>query len=353
MSIINLTKAKMWQAVATNDTQFDGVFVYAVQTTGIYCRPSCKSRLPKETNVEYFSRPEDAEKSGYRSCKRCTPDSSNDIHADLVQDICRHIEKHAKQGNITLEQLAEQFFVSPYHLQRTFKKIMGITPREYAEAIRLQEFKHNLRTDSTITDAVYAAGYTSNSQLYSQIDDSLGMSPSEYKRGVKMMIHYATAKCPLGSILVATTERGLCAVRLGDTEEKLRKELEAEFSSAQITEQSDVLLPTINTIIDHIEGNTPHLDLPLDIRATAFQKRVWEALRRIPYGETRTYAEVAQAIDNPKAARAVGNACASNPVAVVIPCHRVIKNDGGFGNYRWGNARKQSLLELEKTQKTP
>jgi AraC family transcriptional regulator of adaptative response/methylated-DNA-[protein]-cysteine methyltransferase len=343
-----LSEADMWQAVVEHDGQFDGLFVYAVRTTGVFCRPSCTSRKPKRSNVEFFAGPDAAERAGYRACKRCQPDAALDPHTQLVEDVCRYIEMRVEEGAVTLNQLAQGFHLSQYHLQRMFKRVMGITPREYADTLRLRTFKEHLRSETTVTQAVYAAGYTSNSQLYARVDAQLGMKPSEYQTGGPSMIGYAIAASALGTVLAATTERGICAVRIGDSAEQLVNELQTEFPAAQVVEQENALRPVLNAVLSHVSGGTPHLDLPLDIQATAFQKRVWDALRRIPYGETRTYADIARAIDQPTAARAVGNACASNPVAIVIPCHRVIKNDGTIGNYRWGAQRKERLLDIER-----
>ena len=347
MSRSNLSQADMWQAILEHDEQFDGAFVYAVRTTGIFCRPSCKSRHPKRGNVEFFRSSDEAQQAGYRACKRCRPDASLDLNHQRAEEICRYIERHALEGPVTLVHLAQTFHLSPFHLQRTFKRAMGITPREYADAVRVRAFKEHLRNEDTVTEAVFAAGYTSNSQLYAHVDDQLGMTPSEYQTGGPSVIHYTTATSPLGVILVAATERGICAVRLGDTAEQLVNELRAEFPAAHVTAQDDDLRPVLDTLLRHIAGERPRLDLPLDIRATAFQKRVWEALRRIPYGEARTYADIARAINEPAATRAVGNACASNPVAILVPCHRVIRHDGHIGNYRWGADRKKRLLAIE------
>lgn len=348
MSHTDLSQAAMWQAVLEHDERFDGTFVYAVRTTGIFCRPSCKSRPPKRRNVEFFHSSDEARRAGYRACKRCRPDAFLDPSHQQVEEICRYIEAHAPEGPVTLAHLAQTFHLSPFHLQRTFKRVMGVTPRAYADAVRARAFKEHLRNEDTVTEAVFAAGYTSNSQLYARVDDQLGMTPSEYQTGGPSVIHYATATSPLGVVLAAATERGICAVRLGDTTEQLVNELRAEFPATQVTVQDDALRPVLDALLRHIAGEQPSLALPLDIRATAFQKRVWEALRRIPYGETRTYADVARSINQPGATRAVGNACASNPVAILVPCHRVIRHDGHIGNYRWGADRKKRLLAIER-----
>lgn len=341
----------MWQAVTDNDRDYDNRFVYAVRTTGIFCRPSCSSRPPKRENVQFFRLVVEAEQAGYRPCKRCRPDQA--VQADpqvaLVEAICRYIAETAPSHTITLEQLGAQFHHSPFHLQRTFKVVMGITPRQYADSIRMGAFKESLRQTDSVTEAIYEAGYSSNSRLYERVSAQMGMIPSVYQHGgVGTTIVYTVAASPLGLIIIAATERGICAVRLGDERDGLVNTLREEFSNAQLIEDNALLQDTVEAILQHLAGDLPHLDLPLDLQATAFQKRVWEELRRIPYGETRSYGEIAAALQAPKSARAVGNACANNPAALVVPCHRVIKGNGELGNYRWGVARKESLLAKEK-----
>ena len=338
----------MWQAVAESDRQFDDRFVYAVRTTGIYCRPSCKSRKPYRSHVEFFTDPDQAERAGYRPCKRCQPAAAGDASVRLVEEMCRYIQARAGYGPVSLKQLGHRFSLSRFHLQRVFKRVMSITPREYADAVRLRTFKESLRDNFTVTESVYAAGYSSGSQLYTRVDDFLGMNPTEYRAGGPPVISYAVASSPFGVVLAATTKRGICAVCIGDTPEQVVDELRSEFPAAYLSEQSTLLRSALGSILRHMEGQAPQIDLPLDIRATAFQKRVWGALRNIPYGETRTYADIARAIGQPKAARAVGNACAANPVALIVPCHRVIRNDGRVGNYRWGTSRKEKLLDIER-----
>ena len=346
-----LPPTELWQAVINSDQAYDGLFVYAVRTTGIYCRPSCKSRLPKRENVDFYFLHSEAEQAGYRACRRCQPNETQplDPQARLVEEVCRYILAAAHQGNVTLQTLADQFHVSPYHLQRTFKAVMGITPHEYAESIRIRSFKDHLRIQNSVTEAIYESGYGSSSRLYERVTSQLGIEPSDYQNGGRgTTIYYLTAPCPLGIVLVAATERGVCAVRLGDDGQALIEELRDEFHAATLVDDADQMGSALEVILKHLAGELPHLDLPLDIRATAFQKRVWDELQRIPYGETRTYAEVARAIGNRNAARAVGNACARNPAALIIPCHRVSKADGKPGNYRWGVERKQHLLDQER-----
>ncbi len=276
------------------------------------------------------------------------PITDDDPRAELVQRICNYIESNLDE-TLTLEALGEFFNFSPYHLQRTFKGVMGITPRQYADACRVSRLKSRLRGGATVTDALYDVGYGSSSRLYEQSDAHLGMTPSTYGKGGKgMAIRYSVVTCPLGWVLVAATERGVCKIGLGDEAESLEKILRDEFPAAEITPDDEGLGAWVGALVGYLGGQLPHLDLPLDIRGTAFQRRVWEELRRIPYGETRTYSEIAAAIGNPKAVRAVGSACGANPVAPVVPCHRAVRTDGGMGGYRWGLERKEALLEMEK-----
>lgn len=343
-----LTEDRMWQAVLDDDSSLDGAFIVAVKTTKIYCRPSCKARTPNRENVRFYPDIAAARAAGFRACKRCQPDEAADSHARLIADVSRYIDAHAHEERITLEKLSAQFHVSSFHLHRTFKRIMGITPAAYVDSARMRTFREELKGEGSVTDAVYAAGFSSDSQVYARTDDHLGMTPTTYRDGAPVAIRFATATCPFGVLLLGTTDRGICAVKMGDTSETLLAELVEEFPAAEITQDDDGLHPALNAVNGYLKGETPHLDLPLDIRATAFQRRVWEALRQIPYGETRTYADIARAIDEPKAARAVGNACGDNQTALIIPCHRVIRGDGVIGNYRWGTQRKVALLAMER-----
>jgi AraC family transcriptional regulator of adaptative response/methylated-DNA-[protein]-cysteine methyltransferase len=342
-----------WQAVQEHDRQFDGVFVYAVRSTGIYCRPSCPSRRPTRENVSFFALPEAAERAGYRACKRCNPRDVDtaDPQAELVRRICRSIETSPDMP--TLDELSAEFHVSPYHLQRTFKRIMGITPRQYAEHCRVNQFKAQLRNGDSVTSALYDAGYGSSSRLYEHADANLGMTPSVYQKGGSgMEIGYKIVDCSLGRLLVAATARGVCAVSLGDDDAPLVNALHDEYPSAEIVPGGESFSAWVQAILDYLGGWQPHLDLPLDLQATAFQRRVWQELQAIPYGETRSYSQVAAAIGQQTAVRAVAHACASNPVSLVIPCHRVVRQDGSLGGYRWGIGRKQTLLAHEQTEQS-
>ncbi|MEP6921877.1 MAG: bifunctional DNA-binding transcriptional regulator/O6-methylguanine-DNA methyltransferase Ada [bacterium] len=352
MSIWTDEHDEFWNAVLARDSRFDGHFVFAVQSTKIYCRPSCPSRRARRDRVSFFPLPEAAEQAGFRACLRCHPKQTTlvDPHVELIQRACRLLEAQ-DDGTMNLEMLGEHLGLSTFHLQRTFKSIMGITPREYAEACRTNRFKTNVRDGETVTNAMYDAGYGSSSRLYERAGAELGMTPATYsRRGSDLVIEYATAQTPLGYLLVAATAKGLCSVRLGDTAAALEADLRTEYDAAQIRKSSGPLDNAVAQILAHLEGKQPHLDLPLDLRATAFQRQVWQALQSIPYGSTRSYSEVAKSIGQPKAVRAVARACATNPVALVIPCHRVIREDKSMGGYRWGLDRKKKLLADEEAR---
>jgi AraC family transcriptional regulator, regulatory protein of adaptative response / methylated-DNA-[protein]-cysteine methyltransferase len=338
-----------WQAVLARDKQADGAFVYAVRSTGIYCKPSCPSRKPQREQVLFFPRPEVAEEAGFRPCRRCQSQEATARQVELVQHACRYIETHL-DSLVTLAALGSQVHMSPYHLQRTFKRIMGITPRQYAEACRLGQLKTRLKGGETVTEALYEVGYSSSSRLYERTPDQLGMTPTTYRRGGEgLRIDYTIVDSPLGRLLVATTGQGICAICLGDTDAVLEATLVSEYPAAEITRDGEraELSQWVNVLLSHLKGLQPHLDLPLDVQATAFQWRVWEELRAIPYGSTRSYSEIAKVIGQPGATRAVARACATNPVPLVIPCHRVVREDGKPGGYRWGEERKQRLLAQE------
>jgi AraC family transcriptional regulator, regulatory protein of adaptative response / methylated-DNA-[protein]-cysteine methyltransferase len=340
-----------WQAVLSRDARFDGRIFFGVRSTGIYCRPSCPARRPRREQVVFFPIPEAAEQAGFRSCRRCHPrvPSSADPQVGMVRRACRYIEDHFDTPP-TLEALSAHTGVSPYHLQRVFKRVAGITPRQYAEACRLSKFKSRVKKGESVTGAMYEAGYGSSSRLYERAPSQLGMTPADYRRGGKgTRISYTMAPCSLGRLLVAATEKGVCAVRLGDSDAELEADLLSEYPAADVERNDEALSGWVAQLLDHLEGARPHLDLPLDVQATAFQWNVWDKLREIPYGGTRSYSEIAKAIGRPTAARAVARAIATNPVALVVPCHRVIHEDRSLGGYRWGLKRKQALLERERS----
>ncbi len=342
-----------WQAVQQKDIQMDGVFVYAVRSTGVYCHPSCPSRRPRREQVMFFALPEQAEQAGFRPCRRCRPHetATGEAHVELVQRICTYIEQHLEEP-LTLTTLGEQAGMSPYHLQRVFKHVMSITPHQYAEAQRLKQLKERLKEGETVTTALYDAGYSSASRLYERTATQLGMTPTIYQRGGRgMSIHYTIVDCGLGRLLVAGTEKGICAVCLGEIDENLEAALLTEYPAAEIERDGSILAEWVSELLAHLRGHQPHLALPIDVQATAFQWRVWKELQAIPYGETRSYSEIARALGDAKKARAVAQACATNPVAIVIPCHRVVRENGEAGGYRWGSERKKQLLVREQANR--
>lgn len=337
-----------WSAVLSRDARRDADFVFAVRSTGIYCRPSCPARRPDRRQVVFFPAPDAAERHGFRPCRRCRPREAANRLAALVQNAARYIRAHADQP-VRLSALAAALGCSPGHLQRTFRRATGISPRQFAEALRLRRFKSGVRSGSSVTDSLYDAGFGSSSRLYERSNVQLGMTPATYRRGGEgMKIGYTIVRSPLGRLLVAATERGISAVYLGDADAPLRRELHHEYPHAEIHPAGGEFSRWVRALLKHLSGGHPKLDLPLDVRATAFQQRVWQEVRRIPYGATRTYGQVARALGKPTATRAVARACATNPVSVVVPCHRVVRQDGSPAGYRWGLERKQALLARER-----
>ncbi len=347
----HLDEELCWQAMMARQREADGTFVVAVRSTGIYCRPSCPARHPRREHVTFFRLPEEAQAAGFRPCRRCRPEQAilTEPNAELIEQVCRYIETHL-DSSLQLADLSQQFHISPYHLQRTFKRIKGITPRQYAESCRLEQFKAQLRGGESVTEALYNAGYQSSSRVYERAATQLGMTPQTYRRGGKgVQMSYTISACTLGYVLLAATERGVAAVRLGDDRESLEAGLRYEYPQAELHYDQEHLMPWMQLLQELLQGQTISEEIPLDIQGTAFQWKVWKALRSIPTGETRSYQEVAQAIGQPAASRAVANACATNPVAVIIPCHRVVRNDGQSGGYHWGIERKRKLLSMEQS----
>jgi AraC family transcriptional regulator, regulatory protein of adaptative response / methylated-DNA-[protein]-cysteine methyltransferase len=335
-----------WQQVMARDARQDGRFVFAVRTTGIYCRPSCPSRRPRRDSVEFFTNPNEAERAGYRACLRCKPTeiSSQAQYVTRARQLLDNAE-----GIMTLAQLGKCVGLSPFHLQRLFKRATGLSPREYQAARRMAQLKTNLRQGDDVTTALYDAGFGSSSRLYEKAPEQLGMTPGEYRRGgAGATITFAIAPTPLGRLLVAATERGLCAVRFGENAAELERNLRDEFHAATLHRDDTAMQKYVEPLLAAVRGENTIIHLPLDVRATAFQMKVWETLRKIPSGETRSYSEVAREIGTPNAVRAVARACASNPVALAVPCHRVIRSDGDLAGYRWGIERKKKLLEREQ-----
>jgi AraC family transcriptional regulator of adaptative response/methylated-DNA-[protein]-cysteine methyltransferase len=357
---------KQWRAVQTRDRGADGAFVYAVRSTGIYCRPSCASRKPRREQVEFFALPEAAEEHGFRACRRCRPRLARlrDPRTAVVSTVCREIEAQidadgrkcangdTNEARMTLDTLSSAAGMSAHQLERAFRGVMGISPRQYADARRMRRLKSRLRKGDDVTTALYDAGFGSSSRLYERAPAQLGMTPATYRQGgAGMKIHYTIAASPLGRLLVGATDRGISALYLGKDDGPLESSLREEYPRAEIQRDRNGLEGWVGKILEHLRGREPNLDLPTDVQATAFQRRVWEELRKIPYGTTKTYSQVARAIGKPKAIRAVARACATNPVSVVVPCHRVVRQDGNLAGYRWGLERKQALLEHESAAK--
>jgi AraC family transcriptional regulator, regulatory protein of adaptative response / methylated-DNA-[protein]-cysteine methyltransferase len=348
-----MNQDQYWEAIGRRDRSQDGAFFYGVMTTGVYCRPSCPSRRPLRQNVRFYATAEEAERDGLRPCLRCRPlQGASDPAADRIRQLCRYLETHPEQAP-DLADLAARAGLSRFHLQRSFKAVAGVTPKQYLEACRMRKLKSSLRHSSDVADAVYDAGFGSSSRVYERADTRLGMTPNQYRQGGRgVNITHVTVDSPLGLMMIGATDRGLCFVQFGESAEGLLTALRKEYPASQLEPMATPHPPEFQKWIDaltsHLSGNQPRLDLPLDIRATAFQMRVWNYLQSIPYGEVQSYAEVAGGIGQPSATRAVARACAGNTVALVIPCHRVIRGTGELGGYRWGLDRKRALIDLER-----
>lgn len=338
-----------WQSVITRDATADGRFVYAVKTTGIYCRPSCPSRTAKPRNVRFYDTPAEAEAAGFRPCQRCNPNGQSlaQANAAIIAEACRLIE--ASEELPKLDDLAEQVGMSPFYFHRQFKAITGLTPKQWATAHRARKVRAELSDeDTSVTSAIYGAGFNSNSRFYENSNEVLGMTPTRFRNGGKDAdIRFAVAESSLGAILVAQSDKGICAITLGDDPDGLVRDLQDQFPKANLIGGDKGFENLVARVVGFVEEPRIGLDLPLDIRGTAFQERVWQALRQIPVGQTVSYADVARCIGEPKAVRAVAQACGANKIAVAIPCHRVVRNDGALSGYRWGVERKRALLEKE------
>ena len=338
-----------WAAVIKHDSAADGAFVYSVATTGVYCRPSCPSRRPKPENVAFHANPGDAEKAGFRACRRCRPRENSLVaqHAELVAEACRRIERAETPPK--LEALAKSAGLSPSHFHRLFKSVTGLTPKAYGAAHRAKRVRQELAEGKTsVTEAIYDSGFNASSRFYETANDMLGMTPSAYRAGgADAEITFAIGECSLGAILVARSKKGVCAILMGDDPESLVRDLEDRFPKADLIGGDKDFEKLVAKVVGFVEAPAIGLDLPLDVRGTAFQQRVWQALRKIPAGETASYAEIARRIGAPKSFRAVAQACAANAIAVAIPCHRVVRNDGGLSGYRWGVERKRALIAKE------
>ncbi|MBV6432560.1 MAG: Bifunctional transcriptional activator/DNA repair enzyme Ada [Bryobacteraceae bacterium] len=348
---MSINAERCWDAVLRRDAAEDGRFIVGVITTGIYCKPSCPSRRPLRKNVRFYTSPQEAERDGLRPCLRCCPLSADDPAVARIRALCAYIEEHSGES-VTLEDLGHRGGLSPYHLQRTFKSVVGVTPKQYLNACRMGSFKEQLRAGKSVTEAIYEAGYGSSSRLYERSGASLGMKPREYRNGAdRLAIRYAVHQTGAGLMLVAATGRGVCAVEFGDSPEELERSLREEYPAAEITAihppYAEPFRQWLADLSRQVNGAQPARQLPLDVRVSAFRAKVYEQLRAIPAGETRSYSEVAAAIGRPSATRAVARACATNPVAVTVPCHRVVRRNGDMGGYRWGIDRKRKLLDAE------
>lgn len=340
-----------WSRIVARDQAADSKFYYSVVTTGVYCRPSCAARLARPENVRFHATCADAERAGFRPCKRCKPDQASlaEEHANKIEEACRRIA--SAETTPTLDELAEAAGLSRYHFHRVFKAVTGLTPKAYAVAERARRVRDELPRSGSVTEAIYGAGFNSNGRFYATSERMLGMTPSDYRSGgTNAEIRFALGECSLGSILVAATNKGVCAILLGDDPDALVRELEDRFPRAELVGGDRQFEDVVAKVVGFVDAPALGLDLSLDIQGTAFQERVWQALREIPAGSTASYAEVAERIGSPKAVRAVAQACASNPLAVAIPCHRVVKSDGALSGYRWGVERKSALLAKEATK---
>ena len=347
-SAVYESDAERWAAVAGRDRRADGVFYYSVRTTGVYCRPSCAARLARRENVRFHATCGDAARAGFRPCKRCRPDGQGlgAARAEAVARACRLIE--AAEEAPSLDALAAAAGLSRFHFHRVFKTTTGLTPKAFAAAHRARRVRDELSRSDTVTDAIYGAGYNSSGRFYATSSEVLGMTPTDFRAGGDgAAIRFAVGECSLGSILVAATERGVCSILLGDDPDVLARDLQDRFPKARLIGGDRGFERLVAKVVGFVETPALGLDLPLDVRGTAFQQRVWQALREIPAGTTSTYAKVAARIGAPRAVRAVAQACASNAIAVAIPCHRVVRHDGGLSGYRWGVKRKRLLLERE------
>src|SRR6267143_1706738 len=344
-----LSDDEKWKAVLSRNDSLDGVFVYAVRSTKIYCRPSCPARRPSKEHVAFFPGSIEAEESGFRPCQRCQPrDAGPSPKAKLVDHVCKYIEANL-QGKLTLATLSHQVGLGPYHFQRTFKGVLGVSPRQYVEARRLARMKRFLRNGETVNNSLYSAGFSSLSRVYENFPGGFGVNPGEIRRGgVGLRIRYSIIDSPVGRLLVAATEKGVCGVCIGDSDAFVERSLAEDYPSAILYRSDEELKESTRAFMKYFDGEHFALNVPLDVKATAFQSRVWKIIQSIPFGKTTTYGKIAQELGEPEASRAVARACATNPVALVVPCHRVIGKDGSLRGYRWGKKRKQTLLKLEQ-----
>ncbi len=343
-----MNKEIFWQAMTNNDVRFNGVFYVGVRTTKIYCKPTCPARLPKRENIEFIRSWQEAEERGFRACLRCQPRLAEVVNPQ-IETVIRACQILETEEDVSLESLSEKLKLSPSYLQRTFKEIIGLSPKKYVENRRLEKFKTELRSGNDVVTAIYESGYGSSRALYENVSQKLGMTPAIYQKGgTGMKIIFIIVDCFLGKMLVARTEKGVCAVTFGEDEMILTEKLHQEYPKAEIQPDETNLKEEAEAILQNLTGKNREINLPIDVQASAFQMQVWNALRKIPYGETLSYKQVAENLGHPKAVRAVARACATNRVAIVIPCHRVVSSDGSLSGYRWGIERKRKLIEAEK-----
>ena len=348
-SLTEISERDAWRAVEQRDAQFDGRFVYGVTSTGVYCKPSCPSRRPLRANIRFFQDPDVAEAMGFRACLRCRPRDAQTEADAAVERARAYLDRNAERG-VSLTELAEHVKLSAWHLQRSFKRVLGVSPKEYQNARRVSRFKSRLRAGDTVSRATYEAGFGSSSRVYERSDELLGMTPASYRKGgAGVHIAYTIDDAPVGRVLVGITERGVAAIELGATDGEVERALRDDFPNAEITRSDDAHSTLVRAVLDRIRDprGAPRHRIPLDVDGTAFQLKVWKALQEIPTGERRSYAEVAATIGQPSATRAVASACAANRLAVVVPCHRVVRGDGTISGYKWGVQRKRQLLDEE------
>lgn len=343
-----LSDADKWNAVLARDETMDGSFVTGVQTTGIYCRPSCPAKHPHRANVAFFTGPDEAENAGFRPCKRCNPRESVSARSELVQRICQYIDTNLDE-KLTLARLSREARISPFHFQKVFKRVLGISPRQYIETKRLDKLKRSLRRGETVTNALYDAGFTSRSRLYEGPTSPLGVHPGLFRRGGQgLQISYTIIDSPVGRLLLGATQNGVCAVCMGASDEAVEAALREDYYAADLYRDDEAMKDWAGHFSEYFEGHELPRNLPIDVQATAFQWKVWKQIQNIPYGETASYAKIAQRIGDPMSVRAVANACARNHVALIIPCHRIVGSKGELRGYKWGVKRKQAILSMER-----
>ena len=355
-----LDEESCWKAITAKDASADGGFFYGVKTTGVYCRPSCPSRLPLRQNVRFYETRTEAEQDGLRPCLRCRPNAitAADSNKLRVRRACEYIRENCERGqSVSLSELGRQVGWSVFHLQRTFKKLLGVSPKTFEESCRMKALKAYLRERPSVTEAIYEAGFGSSSRVYERVDTGLGMTPAEYRSGGRgVAISYVSVPSPLGVMTIGATDRGLCFLQFGDSPQELLEKVRAEYPQAELEPMHEpypeIFENSIRSLLRYLRKEQIHLDLPVDVRATAFQLKVWRYLQAIPYGEVQSYGEIAAALGNSKATRAVARACAANKIAILIPCHRVIRGNGELGGYKWGVDRKRVLLDTERSAKS-